>query len=125
MTIGDNVIIGIGSIVTKDIPSNSIAVGAPAKVIGTYEDYLEKRGKQYVDEAIDYAKAIIESGREPQVEDFYDDYPCFVDGENYQDYNYPYKRIFKHEAQFETWKRNHKKVFRDFDEFISFVKRTE
>jgi acetyltransferase-like isoleucine patch superfamily enzyme len=31
--IGDEVIIGASSVVTKDIPSNSIAVGNPAKVI--------------------------------------------------------------------------------------------
>lgn len=33
VTIGDNVVIGSGSIVTRDIPSNSIAVGNPARVI--------------------------------------------------------------------------------------------
>lgn len=33
VTIGDNTIIGAGSVVTKDIPSNSIAVGNPCKVI--------------------------------------------------------------------------------------------
>ena len=31
--IGKNSVIGAGSVVTKDIPSNSLAVGAPAKVI--------------------------------------------------------------------------------------------
>ena len=31
--IGDEVIIGAGSIVTKDIPSNCIAAGNPARVI--------------------------------------------------------------------------------------------
>lgn len=31
--IGDEVIIGASSVVTKDIPSNSVAVGNPAKVI--------------------------------------------------------------------------------------------
>lgn len=31
--IGDNVTIGAGSVVTKDIPSNSIAVGNPCRVI--------------------------------------------------------------------------------------------
>jgi len=41
--IGSNVIIGAGSIVTKDIPDNSVAVGTPAKVIGSFEDYLKKR----------------------------------------------------------------------------------
>jgi len=35
VTIGDNVTIGAGSVVTKDIPSNSIAVGNPCKVMKT------------------------------------------------------------------------------------------
>ena len=33
VTIGDNVVIGAGSVVTKDIPSNTIAFGNPCKVI--------------------------------------------------------------------------------------------
>ena len=33
VTIGNNVVIGAGSIVTKDIPDNSIAVGNPCRVI--------------------------------------------------------------------------------------------
>ena len=33
VTIGENAIIGTGSIVTKDIPDNAVAVGNPAKVI--------------------------------------------------------------------------------------------
>ncbi len=35
VTIGDNVIIGANSVVTHDIPSNSVAAGAPAKIIRT------------------------------------------------------------------------------------------
>lgn len=33
VTIGDNVIVGAGSIVTHDIPSNCLAVGVPAKIV--------------------------------------------------------------------------------------------
>lgn len=33
VNIGDNVIIGANSVVTRDIPSNSLAAGSPAKVI--------------------------------------------------------------------------------------------
>ena len=33
MTIGDNTIIGAGSVVTKDIPANVIAAGNPCQVI--------------------------------------------------------------------------------------------
>lgn len=43
INIGNNVIIGAGSVITKDIPSGSVAVGVPCKVIGTFEDFVEKR----------------------------------------------------------------------------------
>jgi len=35
LTIGNNVIIGAGALVLQDIPSNSVAVGMPAKVINS------------------------------------------------------------------------------------------
>lgn len=35
VTIGDNVTIGAGSVVTRDIPSSTVAVGNPCKVIKT------------------------------------------------------------------------------------------
>ena len=38
ITIGDNVVIGAGSIVTKDIPSNVVAVGNPCKVLRPVND---------------------------------------------------------------------------------------
>jgi len=42
VTIGDNCIIGTSSVVTKNIPENSIAVGNPAQVISSYDEYMEK-----------------------------------------------------------------------------------
>lgn len=44
--IGSNVIIGAGSIVTKDIPDNSVAAGVPCKVIGDFEAIVEKYRKK-------------------------------------------------------------------------------
>lgn len=41
--IGSNVIIGAGSIVTRDIPDNSVAAGVPCRVIGKFDDLVEKR----------------------------------------------------------------------------------
>ena len=35
VTIGNNAVIGAGSVVTKDIPDNAIAAGSPCKVIRT------------------------------------------------------------------------------------------
>lgn len=40
--IGNDVIVAAGSIVTKDIPDNSVVAGNPAKVIGRTSDYIEK-----------------------------------------------------------------------------------
>lgn len=41
--IGNNVVIAAGSIVTKDIPNNSVVGGIPAKVIGSFQDLVNKR----------------------------------------------------------------------------------
>ena len=38
VTIGNNVIVGAGAVVNKDIPDNSLAVGVPAKVIKKIEN---------------------------------------------------------------------------------------
>ena len=38
VTIGENAIIGSGSVVTKDVPSNTVVAGAPARVIRRVEN---------------------------------------------------------------------------------------
>lgn len=48
--IGNNVIIGAGSIVTRDIPDNSVAVGNPARVIESIEQYIDKTNRLISDE---------------------------------------------------------------------------
>lgn len=44
--IGSRVVIGAGSVVTRDVPDNSIVAGNPAKVIATYDEFIEKIKKQ-------------------------------------------------------------------------------
>ena len=43
--IGSNCIIGAGCVVTRDIPDNSLVVGNPARIVGTYDEYIEKQRK--------------------------------------------------------------------------------
>ncbi|WP_344910033.1 DapH/DapD/GlmU-related protein [Amphibacillus indicireducens] len=38
VTIGDNTVIGAGSVVTKDIPANVVAVGSPCRVMREIND---------------------------------------------------------------------------------------
>lgn len=40
--IGNKVIVGAGTVVSKSIPDNSVAVGNPCRVICTYDEYIEK-----------------------------------------------------------------------------------
>ena len=46
VTIGDNVLVAAGSVVTKSIPSGLVVGGNPAKVLCTIEEYIE-RNKKY------------------------------------------------------------------------------
>lgn len=39
VTIGDGATVGAGALVTKDVPASSLAVGAPAKILKTAEQY--------------------------------------------------------------------------------------
>lgn len=57
VTIGDNVIIGANSLINKDIPSNSVVAGNPAKVICSLDDYHNKRLSLQFEEAKELAKA--------------------------------------------------------------------
>ena len=54
VTIGDNCVIGLGSVVTNSIPSNSVVAGCPARVICSIEDYYKKRKEKSKKEAIEY-----------------------------------------------------------------------
>ena len=44
--IGDRCIIAAGSVVTKDVPSNQVWGGVPARFIKTTDEYLEKLQKE-------------------------------------------------------------------------------
>lgn len=48
VTIGDNCIIGAGTIVSKDIPDNSVAVGVPARVVKTIDQYRQSAEEKNV-----------------------------------------------------------------------------
>jgi maltose O-acetyltransferase len=43
VAIGDNAIVGAGSVVSQDIPANVVAAGNPARVITALETYLQRQ----------------------------------------------------------------------------------
>ena len=121
VTIGDNCFIGAGSIVTKDIPSNSIAVGIPCKVICTLEEFHKKRQSKCIDEALDYARSIKERfGRKPLTTDFWEEFPLFVDGDKINDYP-ELADIIKNQLgpTYDNYQKSHKAKYKSFNEFLA------
>jgi maltose O-acetyltransferase len=49
VTIGPNVLVAAGSVVTRDIPPNSCVAGIPARVYARFDDYIE-RNQQHIEE---------------------------------------------------------------------------
>lgn len=86
VTIGDNVIIAAGAVVTKDIPDNSVAVGMPARVVCSLDEYYQKRKREAIVEAKQYARDLYQyRGTPPSIEDFWEEFALFY----HQDANYP------------------------------------
>lgn len=120
--IGDNVIIGAGSIVTHDIPGDVVAAGNPARVIMTLDEYYNKRKKRSEQEAKEYAQLIFKkTGRKPTIQELGSFFPLYLKRDlseikrnklrinlSGDDYNDILKYFFNSEP-----------VYRDFDDFLN------
>lgn len=43
VTVGENSVVGMGAIVTKNVPSSAVVLGVPARIVYTREEYEKKR----------------------------------------------------------------------------------
>ena len=117
VTIGDNCIIGLNSIVNKDIPSNSVAVGSPAKVISSLDDYYKKRKQECINEALFYAKSIeTRFKRRPKINEFWEEFPLFLNGEDLVN-GLPVRKQLGDAYNF--YRKNNKPIFDGFNDFLS------
>lgn len=119
--IGDNCIIGAGSVVTKSIPSNSVAAGVPCRVICTLEEYYAKRKEEAFAEAKEYVKMFrTRFGRNPNVEELREEWIYFVDKRNLKDYpEIPVER--KVGRGYEKWLEKHNAPYSSYEEFMSDI----
>ena len=84
--IGDNVIVGAGSIVSGKIPSNCVCAGNPARVICSLDEHKEKLKRNFNKAAKDFALGFkIKNGRLPSEEEMMI-YSTLVKGHE-KDYN--------------------------------------
>lgn len=118
VTIGDNCFIGAGSIVTKDIPSNSIAVGSPCRVVMSVDEYYSKRLTRSEEEALDYARSIKERfNRLPRIEEMTEEFIWFVSGNEVHKYPMlPIKRQLG--PSYDAYVASHKAKYASFDDFL-------
>ena len=121
VTIGDNVIIATGAIVTKDIPSDSVVAGVPARVVCTLDEYYQKRKAVAVDEAKQYARDLYQYRRvRPSVEDFWEEFALFY----HEEENYPeslvqrIKNLQMPGELYDEFIRNNKPQYASFEEFL-------
>ena len=71
--IGDNCIIGAGSVVKGTIPPNSVVAGNPARVICNLDEYARKRRSRCVEEAVKCVKHSLETrNRVPTIKEMGD-----------------------------------------------------
>lgn len=121
VTIGDNCIIGAGAIVSKDIPANSVAVGVPAKVVCSIEDYYQRCKKKSVEEAQDYLRNLSESlNRKPKVEDFRDEFGLFWNEEiNCSDDFRTFVKDVQLDGQYDEFLRRNEPLYASFEDFLN------
>lgn len=122
VTIGDNVIIGAGAIVTKDIPSDSVAAGIPARVVCTLDEYYRKRKAKAVGEAKQYARNLYNyRGTRPTVEDFWEEFALFY----HEEENYPesfvqrIKNVQMPGELYDEFIKNNKPMYVSFEDFLN------
>jgi len=121
VTIGDNCVIGYGSIVMNNIPANSVAVGRPAKVVCSIDEYYKKRQIKGLEEALELARTINDKlGRKPVPSDFREEFVYFVSGNEIDKYpELPIKYQLTYMGNcYDRWVNNHKATFSSFDEFL-------
>ena len=124
VTIGNNVIIAAGSLVTKDIPDNSVALGSPAKPIMTIDEYYEKRKPLQYDEAAEfvreYRKVFDKNPGENELSEFF--WLFTNDTTNLpESWKYQLRQAGNYEYSLELLKAN-KPMFNSMQDFLDSVK---
>lgn len=123
--IGDNVIIGAGSVVTKNCESNSVYAGVPAKRIMSLQDYYKKRLDLQLEELTIVAK------------EYYKKYSKFPPKEFFSEYFLLYTSIneiesFKERIDLDNAKdktieflrqNQNRKLFNSYEEFVDYLKK--
>ena len=118
--IGNNVIIGAKSVVTKDIPDNCVAVGNPARVVMSIDEYYVKRLALQKKEAFEIYRNYVEKmGKEPPME-IYDEF-FWLFFRRDEELPEKFKRQMDWQDRFDETMVNFKNTPPEFDGYEAFL----
>ena len=119
VTIGDNCVIGAGSVVSRDVPANSVAAGNPARVIMSIDELYEKTLSRQVDQARVYARKIFETrGTLPAPGDFKEFFFLFYTAAQAEQAGIDVVEQTT-SAHYSRFAQQHKPMFDSFDAFLA------
>jgi carbonic anhydrase/acetyltransferase-like protein (isoleucine patch superfamily) len=121
--IGDNVIVGAGSVVTKDLASNAVYVGNPARRLCSIEEYYQKRIVVQIKEAKEHFLAYYRKYRRvPPKEELNEFFFLFENRKNELDDRF--KKQMNNNGDFvlceKLYLAGHRQQFEDYYAFSKF-----
>lgn len=122
--IGDNCIIGAGSVCAGTYPSNSVIAGNPAKVILSLDDYHKKRVNSFASEAKMYAKCFYEEYKiKPSIEDMGAFFPLYLERDinKLKENNINIRLSGDEEKEILNYFLNSEPMYRSFEDFLDEV----
>jgi acetyltransferase-like isoleucine patch superfamily enzyme len=122
--IEDNVIIGAHSLVNKKCEKNSVYAGCPARRICSLDEYLKKREKAQLSEAVELVKEYYFKYKKYPSKELLREFFWLFEND-YNNLNTEYKKVLKlsgnEELCINEFIKN-KPLFKDYDDFIKHIK---
>ena len=120
--IGDNCIVGAGSVCTGKYPDNSVIAGSPAKIICSLEDYYKKKKQNEVSAAKEYVKRFRQRfNRNPSIDEMTNTFLWLYMPRTERTLK-DYSHLFKHNGVDEKYYvesfMKSKPVYLSFEEFL-------
>lgn len=121
--IGDNVVIGAGSVVTKDCLGNSVYAGSPAKRIMSIDDYYKKRLQAQLKEAQNLAIKYHEKYNKKPTQEIFHEYFMLFNNDKTINNKLFIDKMKKHE-NFDAsivYMKSHQPFFNNYNDFLDYV----
>ena len=122
-TVGDNVIIGTYAVVSGHLEPNSVYAGNPAKRICSMEEYIQKREKNQLKEAVEIFRLYYQRfGKIPDKSVFHEYFYLFSTQDQLTNL---YKEKMQENKNYDeclNYLQNHKPQFDSYEAFCEFAK---